>query len=111
VKGSRRYRYITFHVEYEDKKDTVSTSHLIQELRQQAFSLFSKSLKDLRLWVIQFDGKDGILKCHYLEKDHIIQLLVSLKNIGNAAVTVQTFSTSGTLKSLLITKRRKQRNN
>jgi RNase P/RNase MRP subunit POP5 len=64
-------------------------------------TLFSKSLKDLGVWVIQFDGTDGIIKCHYREKEHLIQILISLKNIGQTAVKVTTSSTAGTIKASL----------
>ncbi|HIG99690.1 MAG TPA: hypothetical protein HA258_03815 [Thermoplasmata archaeon] len=100
MKGTRRHRYIAFHVDQDDKKYLASTSQLIQELRQQTSTLFSKNLKDLRLWVIRFDGRDGVLKCHYTEKEHIIQILISIKKIGESSVTITTSSTSGTIHGL-----------
>ena len=107
MKGTRRYRYIAFHVEYKDTRCGVSTSQLIQDLRLQATTLFSKSLKDLGVWVIQFDGTDGIIKCHYREKEHLIQMLISLKSIGHSAVTITTSSTAGTIKASLKKKLKK----
>lgn len=107
LKGTRRHRYIDFHVEYDDQNLMITNSGLIQALRQQSFELFSKNLKDLRLWVVQFDGRQGILKCHYREKEHVIQLLLSLKKIGTKPVTITTSSTSGTIRGL---KKKKQKN-
>ena len=78
----------------------ITNSGLIQALRQQSFELFSKNLKDLRLWVVQFDGTQGILKCHYTEKEHVIQLLLSIKKIGTKPVMISTRSTSGTIRGL-----------
>lgn len=101
MKGTRRYRYIAFHVEYKDTRFIASMSQLIQDLRLQATTLFSKSLKDLGVWVIQFDGVDGIIKCHYMQKEHLIQILISLKSIGETTVTITTSSTAGTIKASL----------
>jgi RNase P/RNase MRP subunit POP5 len=100
MKGTRRHRYIAFHVDQNDQNLTITNSQLIQELRQHATELFSKSVKDLRLWVVQFDGTQGILKCHYTEKEHVIQLLLSIKKIGTKPVTITTHSTSGTIRGL-----------
>jgi RNase P/RNase MRP subunit POP5 len=100
MKDTRRHRYITFHVDQDDQNLTITNSQFIQELRQHAFEIFSKSVKDLRLWVIQFDGTSGILKCHYTEKENVIQLLVSIKKIGTKPVSITTCSTSGTIRGL-----------
>jgi len=101
MKDTRRHRYIAFHVDQNDQNLTITNSQLIQELRQHATELFSKNVKDLRLWVVQFDGTSGILKCHYTEKEHVIQLLLSIKKIGTKPVTITTCSTSGTIRGLV----------
>ncbi len=100
MKGTRRHRYIDFHVDSKEQNFSFTNSELLQVLRQQTFELFSKNLKDMRLWVVQFDGTQGILKCHYTEKEHVIQLLLSIKKIGTKPVTVTTCSTSGTIRGL-----------
>jgi RNase P/RNase MRP subunit POP5 len=73
---------------------------LIQGLRQQTHDLFSKEIKELGLWVVQFDGTAGIIKCKYQEKEHTIQLLQSLKKIGSKSVTFTTYATSGTIRGI-----------
>lgn len=99
VKGIRRHRYIDFHV--ESKEQILFTNpELLQALRQQTFELFSKELKDLRLWVVRFDGIKGILKCHYTEKEQVLQILRSIKRIGTTPVTIITHATSGTIHGL-----------
>ncbi|HWR64069.1 MAG TPA: Rpp14/Pop5 family protein [Candidatus Thermoplasmatota archaeon] len=100
MRGTRRHRYIDFHVDYSDLNTDGTHSELLQALRTHALALFSKNLKDLRLWVVQFDGTQGILKCHYTEKDHVIQLLLSIKKIGTKPVMISTRSTSGTIRGL-----------
>jgi RNase P/RNase MRP subunit POP5 len=100
VKGTRRHRYIDFHIDSKEQIFSISNSEFLQALRQQTFMLFSKNLKDLRLWVVQFDGTQGVLKCHYTEKEHIIQLLLSIKKIGTKPVSITTRSTSGTIRGL-----------
>ena len=100
MKDTRRHRYIAFHVDQNDQNLTITKSQLIQELRKHATELFSKSVKDISLWVVQFDGTQGILKCHYTEKEHVIQLLLSIKKIGTIPVTITTRLTSGTIRGL-----------
>jgi len=100
VKGIRRHRYIDFHIEYKEQNFLCTNSELLQALRQQTFELFSKNLKDLGLWVVQFDGDKGILKCHYTEKEHLLKILQSIKTIGTTPVTIRTHSTSGTIHGL-----------
>jgi len=78
----------------------------MQALRQHTSALFSKNFKELTLWVVQFDGIHGILKCHYKEKEHVLQLLQSLKKIGTKPVTITTYSTSGTIRGLAAKKQK-----
>ncbi len=106
MKGTRRHRYIDFHIETTEQKGVLTNSELLQALRQQAFELFSKNLKDLRLWVIHFDGTQGILKCHYTEKDNVIQLVQAIRKIGMSPVIITTGSTSGTIRGLTHTNRK-----
>jgi RNase P/RNase MRP subunit POP5 len=75
----------------------LSDTELIQALRQQINELFSKTAKELGLWVVKFNGTTGIIKCNYKEKEHAIQLLQSLKKIGSKSVIVTTYTTSGTI--------------
>lgn len=103
VKGIRRHRYIDFHIESKEQT-TFTNPELLQALRQQTFELFSKNLKDLRLWVVRFDGIKGILKCHYTEKEHVIQILQTIKKIGTTPVTITTHATSGTIHGLIAKK-------
>jgi RNase P/RNase MRP subunit POP5 len=100
VKGIRRHRYIDFDCVCEEQNPIITKSELIQTLRQHISSLSSKNFKEPTLWVVRFDGTRGILKCHYKEKEHAIQLLQSLKKIGIKPVTITTHSTSGTIRGL-----------
>lgn len=100
VKGSRRHRYISFRVAYMGQDHPFTDTELIQAIRQQTSDLFSKTLKELGLWIIQFDGITGIIKCNYKEKERTIQLLHSLKKIGSISVTFSTYATSGTIRGI-----------
>ena len=100
MKGTRRHRYITFHVVCEGENPLIAHTEFIQALRRLTVELFSKDFKELGLWVVQFDGTQGILKCRYTEKERAIHLLCSLKRIGMKPVTVTTLSTSGTISGL-----------
>jgi len=100
MKGTRRHRYIAFHVECEEENPLIAHSEFIQALRRHTIELFSKDFKEFGLWVVQFDGTQGILKCRYTDKQRAIHLLCSLKRIGMKHVTVTTLSTSGTIHGL-----------
>ena len=100
VKGNRRHRYISFRVGFTGKNYTITETELIQAIRQQTHDLFSKTSKELGLWVVQFNGDTGIIKCNYTEKEHTIQLLQSLKKIGLKSVTFTTSATSGTIRGI-----------
>jgi len=51
--------------------------------------------------LIRFNGKTGILRCNHTEKDNTIKLLKSIKKISSNKVSIETFGTSGTIKSLI----------
>ena len=100
VKGDRRHRYISFRVTLEGNNAPLTKVELIQALRQQTQDLFSKTVKELGLWVIHFDGTTGIIQCSHKEKEHTIQLLYSMKKIGSKSVSFTTYATSGTIRGL-----------
>jgi RNase P/RNase MRP subunit POP5 len=100
VKGIRRHRYIGFHVSYSQEGILLSLSEFIKALQHRTQTLFSKNTREMGLWVIQFNGKTGILKCNHREKDRAIQLLHSLNNIQGIAITIKTEMTSGTIRSI-----------
>lgn len=109
IKGSRRHRYISFRVSFMEPNYSITETELIQAIRQQTYDLFSKTSKELGLWVVQFDGNTGIIKCNYTEKEHTIQLLQSLKKIGSRSVTFITSTTSGTIRGITNKKRKRSR--
>jgi RNase P/RNase MRP subunit POP5 len=80
---------------------SITETELIQAIRQQTHDLFSKTSKELGLWVVQFDGNTGIIKFNYTEKEHTIQLLQSLKKIGLKSVAFTTYTTSGTIRGII----------
>jgi RNase P/RNase MRP subunit POP5 len=53
------------------------------------------------LWLIKFDGEMGILRCNHVEKENIIKLLRSIRNVSSRKVEIETVGTSGTIKSLV----------
>lgn len=101
MKGTRRHRYISFQIKYENETEPVTQQAFINALRRRASELFSKTVQELGLWVIRFDGATGILKCQYRHTERCKTLLYSLRTIGSTPVIVTTLATSGTIKSLL----------
>lgn len=53
------------------------------------------------LYVLRFDGSNGILKCNHKEKENAIKLLKSIKKISSNEVYIETTTSSGTIKSLI----------
>jgi len=100
MRGARRHRYIAFHIRCEGDNPPIVQPQFVQALRHLSFVLYSTDIKDLRVWVVYFDGTRGILKCRHTEKERVINLLCSLKKIDMVPVTVTTISTSGTIHGL-----------
>lgn len=63
--------------------------------------LFHSSLKEKKLYLTRFNGKQGILRCKHTEKESAITLLQSIDKIKDRSVTIKTIATSGTIKTLL----------
>ncbi|VVB60022.1 Rpp14/Pop5 family protein [uncultured archaeon] len=101
LKDTRRHRYISFRIALVGENLPLTRMELIQALRQQTHDLFSKTTKELGLWVVQFDGTTGIIKCNQKEKEHTIQLLHTLKKIGSKSVSFTTYTTSGTIRGIM----------
>ena len=99
-KDNRRHRYISFRITLVGHNNLLTDIELIQALRQQTHDLFSKTANELGLWVVRFDGTTGIIKCNHTEKEHIIQLLHSLKKIGSKSISFTTYATSGTIRGI-----------
>jgi RNase P/RNase MRP subunit POP5 len=78
----------------------LTQTELIQAIRQHTNNLFSKDTKELGLWVVQFDGTSGIIKCKNQEKEHTRELLESLKMVNSKPVSITTHATSGTIRAL-----------
>jgi len=104
VKGTRRFRYILFSVTYPEHGQRATFAEFIRTLQPRTEDFVSTNTKERGAWVVHFDGTTGILKCHYQEKDHAIDLLRSLKTIGATPVAITTIATSGTIQGLPVKK-------
>jgi RNase P/RNase MRP subunit POP5 len=100
VRRNKRYRYIGFRITFTGNIHSLTNSNLLQSIRKDIRDLFFNNAKDLRLWLIQFDGTSGVIKCRSQEKEHVIHLLQSLKKIGGTPVRITTILTSGTMRGL-----------
>lgn len=102
VKDGRRRRYIGFKIESQrDKTAHFEKSEMIQEIREQTLNLFNKNYNDMGIYLIRFDGEQGIVKCNHTEKENTIKLLKSIKQISSDNVEIETLGTSGTIKALI----------
>jgi len=52
------------------------------------------------LWLVRFNGTEGILRCKAQEKDTTLLLLQSIKEIETKKVEITTHATSGTIRGI-----------
>ena len=101
VKEGRRRRYIGFIVNYSDDGIVFDKRDMIDTIRNQSVLFFLKDFREMGLFIIRFDGKQGIIRCKHTSKDDTITLLKSITEINNHKVKIDTVGTSGTIKSLV----------
>lgn len=98
VKEGRRKRYIGFLV---NSNSVVEKSDMIKTLNYNCKNLYNKDCKEMGIYLTRFDGTKGIVRCNHVEKDNVINLLKSIKNLSNENVVIDTLGTSGTIKALV----------
>ena len=74
---------------------------MINEIRAMCRTTFNRNCKDMGIYLVRFDGQNGILKCNHVEKDNAIRLLNEIKMVSSKQVDIETIGTSGTIKSLI----------
>jgi RNase P/RNase MRP subunit POP5 len=99
IKEGRRKRYIGFTIKQKD--NIFDKNEIINEIRNQCTILFDKNYRDLGLYLVRFNGEQGILRCKHTEKQNAIQLLNSMKKVSSKNVEIETLGTSGTIKTLI----------
>ena len=75
--------------------------NVINSIKLYSKQILNKDFGEIGLRLIRFDGKNGIIKCHHIQKDNVIKLLKSIKNISSHEVIIKTIGTSGTIKKLI----------
>lgn len=50
------------------------------------------------VWLIEFDGTHGIVRCPHTAKEATIALLAGMDRVGDVPVDVETLGTSGTIR-------------
>ena len=98
IKEGRRRRYIGFNL---STAESIEKNELIDVVREQCTTLFKKDFKEMGLFIVRFNGEQGIIRCKHIEKDNTIKLLTSIGKIGSKKVKIDTIATSGTIKSLV----------
>jgi RNase P/RNase MRP subunit POP5 len=63
--------------------------------------LYGSSCKAFGIFLVRFHETNGVVRCNHIEKTRTIDLLQSISTIKETSVKVQTFGTSGTIKTLL----------
>ncbi|MDY6864633.1 MAG: Rpp14/Pop5 family protein [Halobacteriota archaeon] len=93
-----RKRYIAFEILSEQDIDRQG---LLKEIWSSAYSLFGDvGTSKLGLWLIKFDGKKGIVRCHRDRTEEVRALLAAIDVIYACPVGVVVLRTSGTVKGV-----------
>lgn len=100
IKEGRRRRYILFTI---TKKDDIKISkdEIVLEIRNKCTELYKDKCKKMGIFLVRFDGNEGVLRCKHIEKENVINLLNSINRINKNDAIVKTIGTSGTIKSLI----------
>ena len=80
IKEGRRRRYIGFNVS-TDNDVIIEKNELIDVVRKQSAILLNKDFKEMGLFIVRFNGEQGIIRCKHLEKDNTIKLMRSIEKL------------------------------
>jgi len=100
IKEGRRRRYIGFEIKTKEEK-SFSKDEIINVIRYNSENICNKHFKEMGLFVVRFNGLQGIVRCKHTEKENTINLLKQTDKINNVKVDIKTIATSGTIKSLI----------
>jgi RNase P/RNase MRP subunit POP5 len=101
TRNGMRRRYIGFVVDSKNEKPRIDKSEMIREIRRQCRNIFDKDCKEMGIYLVNFDGIKGIVRCNHVEKDNTIMLLESIDKVSSQDVVLKTVGTSGTIKTLV----------
>ena len=93
-----RYRYIGFRIILPERN--LAWRELSREIERTARNLYPKDVRNMRLKLVRFNGREGMLRCSHLYKNETIQLLYSMDKLENESIKIETVGTSGTIRSL-----------
>ncbi|NYT00251.1 MAG: ribonuclease P [Methanocellales archaeon] len=93
-----RKRYVAFEVLSAEK---ISRSELINEILASASSLLGDVGANLcNLWVLNFDGKRGVLRCAHDRVSMVRAALATINRVQGVRVGIHVLGTSGTVKKI-----------
>ena len=102
LKYKHRRRYIGFYIDKLDKKNVVKKFDLINEIKNKCDEIYKSKPRLMGIFLINFDGYKGIIKCNHIKKEETIKILNSINKLSDITVKIITVGTSGTLKKLKI---------
>lgn len=100
IKEGRRRRYIGFEIK-TDKDKTFLKEDIIENIRKKSERIYNKNFKEMGLFLVRFNGMQGIVRCKHTEKENTIALLKKMDKINDEKITINTIATSGTIKALI----------
>jgi RNase P/RNase MRP subunit POP5 len=74
---------------------------MINTIRNNSEKICKKNFREMGLFLVRFNGLEGIVRCRHTEKENTINLLKKINKINDEKVTIETIATSGTIKALI----------
>ena len=74
---------------------------MINTIRNNSEKICKKNFKEMGLFLVRFNGAQGIVRCKHTEKESTINLLKKTDKIDDEKVIIETIATSGTIKALI----------
>jgi len=100
IKQGRRRRYIGFKI-INKKNNVFSKRDMINAIRYKSIKDHGFESKEMKIFLVRFNGTSGIVRCSHIKKDETINFLKSIDEINNKNVKIETLGTSCTIKSLI----------
>ena len=94
----KKKRYVLFEILYEGE---IEKQQFIREMWRSAASLYGDAgVSKLDLWLTNFNGHQGIVRCVYDKTEEVRALLAAINSINDEPAGIRVLKSSGTINTL-----------